>query len=444
MTAWRVGLSVVLLVAAVPASRGQTATLAETIKPGDCFRVGIDMKLTGEMRFLRDNGKSSAVKLSAQASHAFPERVLVGSGATIQKSARSYETAKATIQRGNDRSENAVRASRKLIVAQRNKDQFLVYSPAGALSRSELEVVSEHFDTLHLAGLLPGKEVKVGETWTVAGPVAQALSSLEGMTEHKLAGKLEKVAGNEATFSVVGTVSGIWQGAQVKASVEATGTFDLAGKRLTRLVWKQKDDRDQGPASPASSLETTVTLTRKPIDQPTSLSDVALVSVPDGFSPPGPMTNLEYREYRDPKGRYSLVHTRDWFLTAASDDQAVMRLIDKVWVAQVTVTPWTKAKKGEHLSGEEFKTAMNNTSGWRPERELQAGELKVEGKWVYRLSVLGQLNGVAVMQNFYLVAAPGGEQVVLTFTLSPRMADKLGARDLSLASSIEVPASTAK
>jgi hypothetical protein len=51
---------------------------------------------------------------------------------------------------------------------------------------------------------------------------------------------------------------------------------------------------------------------------------------------------------------------------------------------------------------------------------------------------------VAVLQNFYLVAAPTGEQVVLTFTLTAKQADKLGARDLSLAGSIEVPAAVEK
>ena len=104
----------------------------------------------------------------------------------------------------------------------------------------------------------------------------------------------------------------------------------------------------------------------------------------------------------------------------------------------------SKAKPGEHLSAEEFKNAMRGTSGWRPERELQSGVVPAEGKYVYRLSEQGLLDGVQVLQNFFLVAAPTGEQVVLTFTLSPKLADKLGARDLSMAASIEVPAAPEK
>jgi len=45
-----------------------------------------------------------------------------------------------------------------------------------------------------------------------------------------------------------------------------------------------------------------------------------------------------------------------------------------------------------------------------------------------------------VIQNFYLVAGPGGEQVVVAFTMTPKMAEKLGVRDLSFVASVDVPA----
>ena len=185
-------------------------------------------------------------------------------------------------------------------------------------------------------------------------------------------------------------------------------------------------------------MEIEISVGRKVIELPAELNDVALVSVPRDATPAGPMV---YLEYRDPKGRFNLIHPRDWHLTAFTGDHTVLRLLDRGdYVAQVTVTPWTKAKKGEHLTPEQFKTAMNGTSSWKPEKELQSGEIPAaDGKYVYRFSVQGQLDDVAVLQNFFLVAAPTGEQVVLTFTLPPKMADKLGARDLSMAASIEVP-----
>ena len=66
------------------------------------------------------------------------------------------------------------------------------------------------------------------------------------------------------------------------------------------------------------------------------------------------------------------------------------------------------------------------------------------GRWVYRISSLGTMDGVQVLQNFYLVAAPSGEQVVLAFTMTPKHAERLGTRDLSIAASLDFPSSKAE
>jgi hypothetical protein len=438
MFAWRLVGAVGLLLAAATAGRAQTVTLAEPVKAGDCFRVQIEMRLAGEMRIQKES-QLKTIKLEARASHDYPERVLaLGAGNAVEKAARVYETAKAVIGVGGDRTERALRPERRLLVAQRWKDQLLVYSPAGALYRDELELTSQHFDSLALTGVLPGKPVAVGDTWKVPSAVVQALCLFEGLTEQAVTGKLESVKDGVAAFALTGTASGIDGGALVKTTVEATGRFDLNAKRLVALDWKQKDDRGQGPVSPAAVVETTTTVRRRLIEQPEGLSDVALVSVPDK-EPPAPLLNLDYR---DPKGRFSLLHGREWQTVAQTDEHVVMRLMDRGdFVAQLTVTPWTAAEKGKHMAPEDFKKAMNETPGWTAETELQASEVPAEGgRWVYRYSVQGQMDSGPVLQNFYLVAGPGGEQVVLAFTLTPKQVEKLGARDLSVVTSLEVPA----
>src|SRR5262249_43139239 len=109
-------------------------------------------------------------------------------------------------------------------------------------------------------------------------------------------------------------------------------------------------------------------------------------------------------------------------------------------VAQATITPWAKTPPGKHMSGEDFAQAMAETPGWEQDQVLQAGEVPAEGgRWVYRISALGELDGLKVMQNFYLVAGPGGEQVVVAFVMTPAQAQKLGTRDLTLVGSIDFP-----
>src|SRR5262249_53649060 len=153
----------------------------------------------------------------------------------------------------------------------------------------------------------------------------------------------ESVQDGVAVFTLSGTTTGIDTGALVTAKIEATGRYDQKAKRVVSLEWKQKDERGQGPASPAMATERTVTGTRQPIEQPDSLTDVALVSVPSDEKVPPPMLFLDYR---DPQGRFSLLHGREWYITSETKEHMTLRLMDRGdFVAQVTITPWTNAGK---------------------------------------------------------------------------------------------------
>src|SRR5262249_54816132 len=199
--------------------------------------------------------------------------------------------------------------------------------------------------------------------------------------------------------------SGIDVGAMVKLTVKAEYQFDLKAKRLTALEWSQKEERDQGPASPASSNEVTTTLKRTAIEPAKELSDIALVSIPDGFEVPMPLTQVYYR---DKKKRYDLLHGREWQTVAITDKHLIMRLMDRGdFVAQVTIAAWSPAQPGEHMTAEEFEEAMASSTGWEQDEVIQSGEVKSEeGRWVYRISAMGKLDGLKVMQNFYLIASP--------------------------------------
>ncbi|HEV3116769.1 MAG TPA: hypothetical protein VGY58_06930 [Gemmataceae bacterium] len=435
MAAWRTVAVAFLALLLGPKAWGQTYTLSEKPRPGDCFRIHLDLVLSGEIK-IRKEGKLLTVKQQASAMHEFPERILnVGDNGLPAKAARFYEQASSSISLNGEASERRLRPERQLLVAQRHKDQPLAYSPVGTLLRDELEL-SDHFDTLWLTGLLPGRDVAAGDTWKLSNALAQALCSFEGLTEQSLVCKLEGVKDQLAHVSVTGAATGIDLGALVKLNVEAGYQFDLNTKHLTRLQWKQKEERDQGPASPAMTLQATSTLTRAPIQQPDALSDVAIAVVPDGFEPPMLLTQLELR---DPKAGYTMTYARDWQTVSSNDQHTVMRLMERGdFVAQLTITPWTKADKGKHLTPDEFRQAMAETPGWEVDQELQAGEVPAEGgRWIYRISALGNLDGAKVMQNFYLVAGPGGEQLVLVFTMVPKQADRIATRDLALVGSVE-------
>jgi len=294
-----------------------------------------------------------------------------------------------------------------------------------------------------LPGLLPGRAVTVGATWKPANAAVQTLLDLDGLVGHDLTCKLDKVEGAVAHVSVTGTAGGISLGASAKVKVAASYQFDLKAKHLTTLTWKQSDTREQGPVSPAFQAEVNTTMKRTPIepDDAADLGDVPLLKVEP--TPPPALTRILYA---DPQARYELVHERDWHLVGRSDQQLVLRLMDRGdFVAQLTITPWKKAEPGKHVAEEEFKEAMAKTLGWEQESLPEPGK-KVDdpraGFWIYHIEAAGTLNGTRAVQHFYLLAGPQGDQVLLTFTMSPSQASKLNTRDLRLIRGLTFPERT--
>ncbi|HSQ56463.1 MAG TPA: hypothetical protein VLM40_12040, partial [Gemmata sp.] len=371
----------------------------------------------------------------AKARHIFSERVLTVADGLVYASARHYTEAAASAIVGHDRTGRALSAERRLIVARRTPDGLVCFSPAGTLTRDELDLVTEHFNPQCLACLLPGKVVNVGETWTIAASAAEAACLFDVIVKSQLTGKLTTLKDGIASFTVDGTAEGIENGAKTTVTVNATGSFDIAAARITELKWKQKDEREQGPASPASKVEATILLKREALAElPMELSDDAMAKLPQGNIP----ARLLDIRYADPQGRYSIVHPRDWHVTGQTDAHLVLRLVDRgEFVAQATVSAWRKMEPGKHTSADDFKKALVDLPGWKSERVLAEGELPAgEGRWLFRLSAEGKIDSQPVVQTFYLLAGPRGDQVAVTIAVTPEKFKALGTRDAELVRAI--------
>jgi hypothetical protein len=122
-----------------------------------------------------------------------------------------------------------------------------------------------------------------------------------------------------------------------------------------------------------------------------------------------------------------------------SEDHLVLRLLDRGdFVAQATIAALGKERPGQHLSIEEFRRQIALGRSWEMEEITDSGEIPTdEGRFMYRVAARGDLDGAKVIQNFVLLAGPRGDQVVVTFTMKPANAGKIGTKDLALVNSIE-------
>jgi hypothetical protein len=432
--------SCVIVLALAGSVRAQAVDLTEGPLADGYFHVEISLKLSGKNRFQRD-GKTIEQPVSAQAKHQYDEKVLQAVDGVVTKTVRDYKVAQAELKFGDTASRRSFRPGHELLVIQRVGDQHVAFSPKGNLTREEVDL-TEHFNTLALTGLLAGKQVKVGDSWTISPSVAQALCSLEGLVGHDVTCKLEEVKGDVAHVKVTGTVDGIDLGAKVKILILGVYQFDLKEKRLTALTWKQTDDREPGPVSPALAADAEITLTRSAIEQPTKLNPGFLNGfLGEGKEPPPELTQVAYQ---DTGKVFEAKHGRDWIMTAQGE-HTVWRLMNRGdLIAQASVTLWRKFPPGKPATFQEFSGVVSEESPvWKqPKRIGNDGQNLVDvpnGNKCYRYCAEGKLSGLDVVQYFYLLISPRGDHLFVTCTMDPKQVENLSSRDVNFVRGISFP-----
>ncbi|MSQ96109.1 MAG: hypothetical protein EXR98_16360 [Gemmataceae bacterium] len=438
----RIWMSVLTGLLVTSILHAQAVNLTEAPLPDRCFRNELSMQLEGKITVKQD-GKDVAYPHKAQARHVFMERFLEASDGVGDKAARQYTSAESTITfNNNDSTKRSLRAERRFLVTQRISSHAVTFSPNGVMTREEMEL-TEHFDTMAVSGLVPGKTIDVGKSWKIADRAVAALCELDGLTMHNLEGKLEAVKGNLAQIKIVGNVQGINLGAQVAMIINAKADFDIKAQRIVALEWNETDARHQGPVTPSLSAEVTIKLTRTPIEEPEELNKIALVKVPTTKAPPAELTNIRHD---DPKNGYTLHHARSWHVVSPEDGpQLVLRHLERGdFIAQATITSWKKADPKNVMAIGDFADLMAKTLGWAEDKEIERKEFKAEERAkghhaVYRVVASGTLDGVATVQHFYLIVSPQGEQRIVTFSVVPQHVQRLGARDLELIRELAFP-----
>lgn len=432
-------LGVIVLIGTATVVQAEGVTLHEDVKPGQCYQYEIALDIVGKMKVQRDS-KTEELPIRATARHAFVERTeSPAASGGVGMTARYYQKATSTSESAGERTVRTLSAERCLIVAKRNAQGSLHYCPNGPLSREELDLVAEHFDTLCLPALLPGQELNPGQTWAIRSEAVEHACLFDGLIQNELVGKLLSVTDGVAAFSIEGQAEGVEYGAHAKLTIAAKGKFDIATKRITELTWEQFDQRDLGPASPATELKASVTLKRTLVqDEPKELSADARAKIPSANATvPETMTLLHYAA---PSGHYRFAYARDWHIVGRTRDHLVMRLLDRGgFTAQATITKWKKADPGQHTAPAEFKGVLNQLPNWRAEQILADGEIPATtGRWLYRVTAQGKQDGIPVVQSFYLLAGPNGDQVAVTVVARQEKATTLGNRDLDLVKSLKL------
>jgi hypothetical protein len=426
-------------IVALAAAPDTSIVLREVSREGASTRVLMALKAEGTFIPGSPPGaaKPKAAKplaLRVETRLDFGERVIKIADDRARRTARRVVQAASAIN-GEIRPAAAVlRSQVALLVAERQPDGVFVFSPAGPLTRAELELVQSPGDPLSLAALLPAKPVSIGARWRVDDEAARDLTAYDTLNSNGLEAILESADERTARVRLTGKVRGAVLGGEGTMICEGTLTFDRREALVSELTLRRTETRKAGPVEAGLDMKSTVTVTRRAIPVPAELSDSVVAGLPAE-----PASGSGELLLTAQSGAYTLRHGRDWHLYWDDTRLTVLKRLDHgTPVAQCNLTIGPNAGKGRHQDLQQFRDDVRRALGKRFGSILGSGEVDGDpaGGFRYKIGVRGHEGDLGVIWYYFLVAGPEGDQVLATFTLTEDQAKTFGDQDLHMIGSL--------
>lgn len=418
----------------------ERVTIEESTPAGTTTQVLITLKAEGLYRpapapGARKDEQPKALNLRVETRLSFAERVLkTDPKGRVTRAARSVVQAASAIN-GEIRPMGAVlRPEVRLLLAEPRGGSIVVFSPDGPLTRPELELVQGPGDPLALHALLPDRPVAVGDHWTAGDDAARSLSSYDAIASNTLEATLESVDEQTAKVRLRGVIRGAALGAEGTINASGSFTVDRKAGRVDSLSLDRTETRKPGAVEAGLEIKSTLIVQRKPAETPADLADNALANIPRN-SDPGREQLLLISVNR----KYSLVHDRDWHLYWDDRRLTVLKRLDRGEViAQCNLMAGPNAGKGRHQDLGQFRDDIRRALGARFSQFLGEGEVDGDpaGGFRYKVGVQGRQGEAGVLWDYYLVANPDGDQLLVTFTLAQEQAKSFGKQDTQLIGSL--------
>ncbi len=419
----------------------ETTQLVEIARPGDLTRVTVDLQADGTFRPATPPGdpEAKAMALKVGTRLEFADRVIaVGAGGVPTRSVRGVTKASATIGGDARPSTSDLRPEVAALTASRRGDISIeVVSLGGPLTRSELELVSGPGDPLIFPSLLPGKPVAVGDHWIVGELAARNLSGYDALAANSLEATLEAVDADSARVRLLGSVRGAVLGGEGSMACDGAYRFNRRTGQIEQLTLRRAETRRPGPVESGLNVKSTLNVTRTVLAAAEApMLDDNLVSLARNDA----ASDRNLLLFRSADGKFTLLHDRDWHLYWDESRQVVFKRLDHgELVAQCNIAPGPEVGPGRHQDLNQFRDDLRKALGTRFVRF--EGESDVEGVaaggFRHRVSIQGKQGDAGVLWHYYLIASPGGNQLIATFTLGLAQQVQFGNSDLRMIGTLE-------
>jgi hypothetical protein len=383
--------------------------------------------------------KVTPLKMSVVGQLHYQERIVEypTSGRGDWRSVRQYETATATLKIGQSGVKPSLRKDRRLIAVGVHDTSTTLYSPAGNLSRDELDLLNIAgngiANSLVLDRLPPILPVAIGESWGHSREVVGAMVGLDTVEKSDVESKLIDVADGVARLQMGGRVTGTSEGSTVAMEIKAKYQVDLKTKRVNWLGLLVRENRQIGEVVPGTDVVLRLEMKITSLERSSTLTDAVVRALP--AQPPAGSLDLEHRSG---DGAWSLVYDRDWYVTADERDLTVLKLLDQgERIVQCNLSSLARVDVAKLPTLAEFQEEVRTALGKNFGEFVEAGQSANQVNYrVYRVVASGTVNDLPIEWHYYLVANELGQQAAFAFTVDAAKASRLKSVDKLLVNQI--------
>jgi hypothetical protein len=389
---------------------------------------------------------------------------------------RSYRDATASMRIGDTSTTTTLATdARQLLVARRGTTP-MPYLADGFLSGEESDLLETPFDSLLLDDLLPGVPVSIGQSWGIPADITAGLLAIDTVESGSIEARVREVSDGRAQVTFAGIIDGAVDGVPTHLTVEgsfavsatdavsddASTDLEVSLYRLQgRVLQASADLRERRQAShvaPGFEVEAHLVVARTPLVSVAESADEqgadAVVDHAAERTPVSSARALPSRRrgaggpgrvwYRDPKGRFDLVHDAQWRRVEDGANGMVMRLVDRgALVGQCSITTLPQAAAAALPSGEDVTRDVERSLAGQVVRSDAAEESdRADGLRVVRLGSSGTAGRLPFRWIHYVLAAQDGSRVSATFMCEESMRQRFGDADRLLISELRFVTST--
>ncbi len=402
--------------------------------PATAVAVSLDVDgtitLTGE-------GKTQTVPLGVAAKFAYEEmRLDDGKPKSAVRAARFYSAADAKFEINKQPVVPHLDDEHRLMLAEDSSTGFVISSPAGPLTREELDLVDIPGNTLYLDCLLPSedtaKDVKIGDSWAPADKSLARLLGIDIVSRNELKCSVRDADDKGETISISGTVAGAVMGVATEMQLDGEAKSDSQRRRIVSLQLRIKEQRAAGHTSPATDVVAKLKIDAAPVEECKDLTADVVKGLPTEPAKATPPLILH-----PASAGLQLVYDRRWQTTRDEQTVTVLRLVDRgELVAQCNVSLLANPS-GKPTSLEDFQGDVQKVLGshFGSFDSVEASK-SAAGLQVYRATVSGKVSDLPIQWRYYLVQDEHGHKAALTYTMEQDLVERFSELDAQMIDSL--------